>query len=80
MIYQSLVQYVLQKFLTGICVLLSVTGIRYAPCVSYITKLTVIFLTNINIKSPCAIRATTILKVPQETFFGCFSKNTLTHS
>ena len=36
MIYLSLVQYVLPKFLTGICVLVSVTGIRYAPCVSCI--------------------------------------------
>ena len=43
------------KFLTGIFVLVSLTGTRYASCVSYITKLIVIFLTNINIKSPCGI-------------------------
>ena len=39
MICLSLVQYVLHKFLTCICVLASLTSIRYAPCISYITKL-----------------------------------------
>ena len=64
MFYISLVQYILQKFLTGICVVSSIRKIvsfsknlwlRYAPCVSYITKLIAIFLTNINIKSYCVI-------------------------
>ena len=72
MIYLSLVQYILHKFLTGICVLVSVTGIRYALCVSYITKLIVNFLTNVNVKSHCGIRATTILKVLLETSLGRF--------
>ena len=53
MIYLSIVQYVLHKFLTCICVLVSVAGIRYAPCVIYNTKLIAIFLGNI--KSHCRI-------------------------
>ena len=39
MICLSLVQYVLHKFLTCICVLASLTSICYAPSISYIMKL-----------------------------------------
>ena len=55
MIYLSLVQYVLHKSLTIIFDLVSVIGIRYASRVSYFTKLIVMFLTYINIKSYCGI-------------------------
>ena len=43
MIFLSFVQFFLHEFLTYICVLVSVAGNRYAPCVSYNTKLIVIF-------------------------------------
>ena len=64
MIYASLVQYVLHKFLTAICVLsnerkivsfLENLCLRYAPCVSYITKLIAIFLASMYIKIHCRI-------------------------
>ena len=64
MIYPSLVQYVPHKFLAAICVLSSVRKIvsflenlylRYAACVSYITKLILIFLASIYIKIHCEI-------------------------
>ena len=49
---------------------------------SYLTKLIVIVLTNINVKSHrgSTYGHTTILKVPRKTYLGCFSKNTLSRS
>ena len=88
MIYLSLVQYVLHKFLTGIWVASSIRKIlsflknlwlRFAPCVNYITKMIAIFLTNVNIKRHCGPLSDHSHTQGKRSVLR-FSKNTLKHS
>ena len=88
MIYLSRVQHDVHKFSVGICVASSIRKIisflknlwlYYAPCVSYITKMIVIFLTNINKKPHCR-QLSGHRHTQGQRFFLCFFKNSLTNS
>ena len=89
MIYLSRVQHDLHKSLVGICVASSIRKIIsflknlwlcYAPCVSYITKMIVIFLTNIKKKKRHCRPLSGHSHTQGQRFFLCFFKNTLTNS